>query len=206
VIHSQRRQLTWKAPSRDEHDALVPTAENELIAASAFPPSVPVRREVQGSRARGLIIHKLFEEVLSGETAGGEEALPQRADELIRGLGSEPSSSAAEGLSSAEIASCVNTTLLLPKLVAVRQSLAAEIPLFSVVDEDGDEIVTVGIVDAVSMLPNEDVRTVIDWKSDVAPRAETIEAYRAQEQGYLSCLKGSGGMLVFVTTGTIVSA
>jgi hypothetical protein len=48
-------------------------------------------------------------------------------------------------------------------------------------------------------------QVVIDWKSDVAPAPETIEHYRAQVGNYLRTTGADHGLIVFVTTGTVVS-
>jgi exodeoxyribonuclease-5 len=43
--------------------------------------------QVQGGRARGLVLHKLLEEVLTGEASDDHEALKEQASMLIRELG-----------------------------------------------------------------------------------------------------------------------
>jgi hypothetical protein len=52
---------------------------------------------VQGGRERGLILHKLMEEVLTGETPEAEAALTERAGHLIRALGQSPVADPATG-------------------------------------------------------------------------------------------------------------
>lgn len=44
---------------------------------------------------------------------------------------------------------------------------------------------------------------VIDWKSDVAPRPETVQAYRAQVAAYVRLLGAREGWLVFATSGRV---
>jgi len=46
--------------------------------------------------------------------------------------------------------------------------------------------------------------TIIDWKSDVKPTPETIAHYRAQVRNYLRTIGTQRGLIVFVTTGTVV--
>jgi exodeoxyribonuclease-5 len=52
---------------------------------------------VQGGRERGLILHKLMEEVLTGETPEAEAVLTERAADLIRALGRSPVADPATG-------------------------------------------------------------------------------------------------------------
>ena len=73
------------------------------------PPELDAAAPVQGGRERGLILHKLMEEVLTGETQEAEAALAERAAELIRALGQSPVADPATGLSAQELAACVVT-------------------------------------------------------------------------------------------------
>src|SRR3546814_15795664 len=75
---------------------------------------------VQGGRERGLILHKLMEEALTGETDAATAALTGRAGELIRALGRLPVADPATGLSAEELVGCVGRTLALPEIVALQ--------------------------------------------------------------------------------------
>jgi exodeoxyribonuclease-5 len=44
---------------------------------------------------------------------------------------------------------------------------------------------------------------VVDWKSDVAPRPETVQAYRAQVASYVRLLGAREGWIVFATSGRL---
>jgi exodeoxyribonuclease-5 len=52
---------------------------------------------------------------------------------------------------------------------------------------------------------NEDskIDVVVDWKSDIAPSAATIDLYREQVRDYLAVTGATEGLLVFVTTGRV---
>jgi exodeoxyribonuclease-5 len=152
---------------------------------------------VQGGRERGLIIQKLLEEVVTGETADHLAALTERASELICALGQPIAEDPAPGLSPAEIAGCVVRTLALPDIVVLRPTLVPEFPIYASDLLDGLEEVTAGITDATSFAA--DGR--LDWKSDVAPTPETVEHYRAQVGNYLRTTRAENGLIVFVTTG-----
>jgi exodeoxyribonuclease-5 len=45
---------------------------------------------------------------------------------------------------------------------------------------------------------------VVDWKSDVVPSAETIEHYRAQVRAYLNMTEIDHGLIVLITSGTVI--
>ena len=92
----------------------------------------PAPVEVQGGRERGLILHKLIEEVLTGET---EEATPRpqrprrnpdpRVGTLYRKRscpGTRPQP---------ELAGCVTRTLALPEVTSLRPGLTPEFPVYA---------------------------------------------------------------------------
>ena len=72
VVEGHRR-IVWRAPSRDESTdgSLLHEGAPEILATDAD--GAPVDNisgtVIQGGRDRGLILHKLIEEVLTGETA-----------------------------------------------------------------------------------------------------------------------------------------
>ena len=83
---------------------------------------------IQGGRERGLILHKLMEEVLTGETDEAAAALTERAGDLIRALGQSAVADPATGLSAKELADCVGRTLALPQIAALRLGTSARVP------------------------------------------------------------------------------
>ena len=46
---------------------------------------------------------------------------------------------------------------------------------------------------------------VIDWKTDVDPSPETLEHYRAQVRAYLDATGAARGLVVAVTSGTVLT-
>src|SRR3546814_372728 len=117
IIAAAQTRLTWLAPSRDENavGAVLRKEEASLRTGSADdqPPELEAVAPVQGGRERGLILHKLIEEVLTGETPEAEAALIERAADLIRSLGRSQVADPATGLSVDELAACVARTLAL---------------------------------------------------------------------------------------------
>ncbi|MGH8431542.1 MAG: UvrD-helicase domain-containing protein, partial [Solimonas sp.] len=110
----------------------------------------------------------------------------------------------AKGLSPTELASCVTRTLALPEIVQLRPTLAPEFPVYALVLTDDLEQATAGITDATSFGPDGKPQVVIDWKSDVAPSAETVEHYRAQVRNYLDMSGTERGLIVLVTSGAVL--
>ena len=198
-------RVAWAAPSRDE---VVGRAATEVEAPDLVlgeEVELAERSPVQGGRERGLVIHKLFEEVLTGEVADNASSLAARAGELIRQLGLEPSANAATNLSPDELARVVVHTLALPGIAAVRDRLVPELPVLASDEVDGVEVATAGIVDALCLGKDGTPELVIDWKSDVDPDPAAAEQYRGQVRRYLEITGTPEGMVVFVTTNTILS-
>lgn len=202
-------RLTWLAPSRDENAAGTLLREEESALWTGAVDDLPAELEaadlVQGGRERGLVLHKLMEEVLSGETPEAEATLTERAADLIRSLGRSPVSDPATGLSAEELAACVVRTLALPDIAALRPGLMAEFPIYSTRALDDAETITIGIADAITI--DEDGRpvAVVDWKSDVVPDAHTIDHYRAQIRAYLDITGAERGLIVLMTRGTVIA-
>src|SRR3954466_478165 len=87
-----------------------------------------------------------------------------------------------------------------------RYGLASSTSSLSTVSrESSDELVTAGVADAVALGPDGEIDAVIDWKSDVAPTPEIVGRYQAQGRAYLDALNFGRGLIVFVTTGQVIS-
>ena len=207
TIAAAHASLKWRAPSRNEGPAAVKSEgppvvlHNEDDEATADDmPSL-----VQGGRERGLVIHKLLEEVLNGETPDSAENLSARATELIGDLGKVVATNAVDGLSPVEIAGCILRTLALPEIAVLRPALVPELPVFSSEVIDGVEIATAGMADATSYGEEGHPKVVVDWKSDVAPNPNVVDHYRDQVRDYLASTGAERGLIVFVTTGTVVN-
>lgn len=209
AIADRHRRLTWLAPSRDETSSgpVVTPEAAEIWAASdpGQPHDEAAPANIQGGRERGLILHKLLEEVLTGETPDDVESLTERAQELIAAIGRPAADDPAQGLSPAELAGSVARTLALPEIAELRPTLAPEFPVYASAFVDDLEQATAGIADAISFGPDGKPRVVIDWKSDVQPSPEIIEHYRAQVRNYLDMTGTERGLIVLVTSGEILT-
>ena len=201
-------RIIWRAPSRDEDTARPVLREEEpaILATDGdgAPADDTAPAAIQGGRERGTILHKLIEEVLTGETAETPPALTARAETLIRALGLPVTDDPAHGLAPAELAGCVVRSLSLPEVAALRPGLVPELPVYGSTATDAHEEATAGIVDAIAFDADGTPQVVIDWKSDVDPSTDTLEHYRAQVRAYLDLTGAERGLIVAVTTGSIM--
>jgi ATP-dependent exoDNAse (exonuclease V) beta subunit len=79
------KSVRWVRPSDEDPDRRL--IEVIRTAGDASDADAPVRKPVAGSSTRGAILHKLIEEVLTGEIAETEPELASRAAALVGQLG-----------------------------------------------------------------------------------------------------------------------
>jgi len=194
------------------HDAAHPADRDEIFAAGVAlseqlplePDNASVAGAVRGGRERGLVVHKLLEEVLTGETADRAEALEIRARALLSQLGISEAARAEDGPHAPELATTTLRALAIPEIVACRSRLLPEMTVFSARTNTDRTIYVGGVVDALARQPDGSINLVIDWKTDVDPSAQQIDLYRGQVRDYLDATGAPEGLLVFVTTGQLV--
>lgn len=207
-IAARQRRLIWLAPSRDETTGgpLIGAEEPDVLFSGEDGALVEESAEVvQGGRERGLIIHKLLEEVLTGETADETPALVERAELLIRSLDRLVVDNPAQGLSPVEIAGCVARSLALPEIAALQPTLAPEFPVYASTLAEELEQATAGVADAISFAADGTPHVIVDWKSDIDPAPEMIEHYCTQVRSYLDITGTERGLIVLVTSGVVFS-
>ena len=215
-IDAARPRIERLTPSRHEaHDAPSEDAELDdetVVAAAVVGRADDVRSDddplpasfalevppVRGAGAvRGLLLHKLLEELVTGELVDEDAALEDRAQVLLDQLG------VSDGPEAAEVAATVRRAWTLPDVAGVRDGLIAELDVAGRSEREGVELLTHGIADAVAYGADGTPDLVIDWKSDVAPRPETVQGYRDQVRTYVRLLGAREGWLVFATSGRI---
>jgi exodeoxyribonuclease-5 len=216
AIAGLTRTIRWIVPSRSEGTPSAAPATERAVYGDAVEVDVDPATDapsaemadgaavVRGGRERGLVLHKLMEEVLTGETAEDLGSLAARSEELVRQLGLTPSSDPAEGLSPQELAGAIVRTLALPNVAAVRARLIPECPIHASTPEDAAERIVSGVADALAVEVDGSVSLAIDWKSDVDPVPAVIEHYRVQLSEYLSATGAARGLIVLMTTGRVV--
>ncbi len=204
AIFDSRKIVTWRRPSRSELDQLgedeAKIESTEISEATEIAPAA-----VLGSSIRGTILHKLIEEVLTGESGDAKGELENRAVDLIRQVGQEPAADPKAGLCAPELANTVLRTLALPDVAALRPRLVPELPVFGSAARDGEEILLSGQADAVAFDGTGAIDVVVDWKSDVAPDTSTIAHYRQQISDYRKQTEAKRALLVFMTTKQVVN-
>lgn len=187
--------LKWQRPT--DHDA-----DRSIVLEIASPDGEITETSTLGAgRLRGLILHKLIEEVLNAETLDTATALDARSNELIDQLrgqgGDEPTPDPKE------LSATVLMTLGLPEIALLRKSLIPEVPVYATFPSaDGAPMALAGRIDALAIRPGEPPLP-IDWKSDVDPSKRDIELHARQLGDYLRALRAPRGALVYMTTGLV---
>jgi CRISPR-associated exonuclease Cas4 len=155
---------------------------------------------IEGGRVRGIVLHKLMEELLTGELRAEAGEVGGRADFLCRQLATGAKSSQQHALDREELAGTALRTIALADLQPFRDSLVPEVSLFGTT-ADNPELVA-GRADAISRAGNGDL-VVFDWKSDVAPTERDRAGYRGQLGQYLRVLGAQRGAVVYMTSGRL---
>ncbi|MDW5267388.1 MAG: UvrD-helicase domain-containing protein [Edaphobacter sp.] len=187
AIAANRTSIERVTPSRHEGETI--TVVPSVIAFDEEPEERPI---IVGSTTRGILLHKLMEEILTSETS--QAAVYNRAKELIAELG-------AENVDPAELDTTIRRTLAIPEVAAVLPRLLPEVDVSSFLKDSGR--LTAGVIDA-GAFTDEKLELVVDWKSDVNPPEKTIKGYVGQLREYLNASGAAKGFLIFMTPGTVV--
>jgi len=195
--------IKWHRPSL--HEAGLPSSEPAQVFSDpdSVEATVPII-EIAGSATRGSILHKLMEEVLTGETQDAAPELERRATELLTQLGREPSADPKMGISPNELAATIVRTLNIPEIAALRPRLMSECAVFGTETDERTETLISGIADAVARDVNGRIEAIIDWKSDVVMNADKLAAYSTQLGHYRKRTGAERTLLVPMTTGKVV--
>lgn len=190
AISAGIRQVTWLRPSVDDLDRIPPA---DLILEQESPEASAA---VGAGRVRGLILHKMMEEVLTGELESEISALTARAADLLQQL-TPPEGQSFTLPHPAELATTVARTISLPEVASLRLGLVPEVSVYTkLVDKRTAWLA--GRADAVFIRDNRP-EVVIDWKSDVGASEKDVESHSAQLHAYMRALKAPRGMLVYMS-------
>jgi ATP-dependent exoDNAse (exonuclease V) beta subunit len=205
-IAKVERGIHWQRPSRGELEASPPSeSEPVFVVPEAADEAVEVRiPDVAGGATRGTVLHKLVEEVLTGETTDAVSSLTKRATELLSQLGISPTADAKLGLAPVELAETVAKTLHLPEVAALRPRLVPEHTIYGWQMNTKGEVLVSGIADAVAADPAGNIEIIVDWKSDVVMNAGKLNAYRGQLDAYRKNTGAARALLVLMTAGTVI--
>ena len=187
--------LDWRLPSahdRDRTAILEPSARSMDDAFEFVPP-------IGGGRVRGIVLHKLMEEFLTGELDDGDPAwVEARAKDLLLELKEEAAS--APGPDPGEMARTAAGTLKFADVAALRPHLVPEVAIWSNL---GDGKLIAGRADAVAVRGEERL-AVLDWKSDISPSGEDRSNHIAQLKDYVETIGAPKGAIVYMSLGEVV--
>jgi ATP-dependent exoDNAse (exonuclease V) beta subunit len=196
AIRRSAPEMLWRRPSDHDPDRIevVDAASDELQVRPDLAASVA------GSRLRGILLHKLMEELLSGEVEEQQKALETRARALLEQLISAADEGDARRCDASEVARTALNALQLPEITSLRKRLVPELPIWA---RNTDGSLVAGRVDA-AVMENGSITAVVDWKSDVAPNARDHSMYVAQVAAYLAATGAERGVLVYLTTREVI--
>jgi CRISPR-associated exonuclease Cas4 len=197
AIAAAATPLQWLRPSDSDPDRM-PMGEPIAIELGDAPET---ELPVGAGRVRGLILHKLMEEVLAGELPEDASAFAARAQVLMAELVIDAENGAPLP-DPDEIAVTALRTLSLPEIVAVRPSLFAEWPIYAMLAEQPEPTALAGRIDAIAFEGGQP-SLVLDWKSDVAPTEQDMHDHAGQLGDYLRAAGAPRGAIVYMTPGLV---
>jgi CRISPR-associated exonuclease Cas4 len=193
-IDENATPIVWRRPSDHDPDRLGDPLESVVIAEA-----VAEHPDIVGAGAlRGVILHKLVEELLTGELVSTRKAATARADVLLSQLviGGGDNGPRPEPL---EMAGTALRTLALPEIAVLRPYLVPELAIWAA----RDTYLVAGRADALAIRENK-IDVAIDWKSDMKPTTSIRAAYVGQLRDYLEATGAARGALVFMSLGEVV--
>lgn len=189
--------LRWLLPSHHDSDR-IPVGDAIAIELSDAPET---ELPIGAGRVRGLLLHKLMEEVLTGELPEDASAFAARARVLMNELVID-AEDGAQLPDPDEIGATALRTLALPEIAALRPNLVPEWPIYITLTNAPDPTALAGRIDAIAFEGGEP-SAVLDWKSDVAPTEEDMRDHTRQITDYLEATGAPRGALVYMTLGAV---
>jgi CRISPR-associated exonuclease Cas4 len=196
TIAESVRSVTWLRPSLDDLDR-VPTSE---LLVSEADDGIEAVVAIGAGRVRGLVLHKLMEEVLTGELDDDIKTLIRRAGELLSQC--ETANGALPSMPDPdELGRTIARTLALPDIARLRHALVAEVSVFSTLT-DAETLSLAGRADAV-YIEGGQPKIVIDWKSDLKPTDGQVANHAGQLRMYMRATRAKRGALVYFSSGQV---
>ncbi|EHR05616.1 UvrD-helicase domain-containing protein [Bradyrhizobium sp. WSM471] len=193
AVADASRPIRWVRPSDGDTDRLVEVARVDE-SADINPAGLVT---VAGSAIRGAVLHKLIEEILTGEIEEIASDLQARAADLLAQLAPLEAQPLPDP---AEMAATALRTLRLPGVAEHRAALVPELALYAA--RDAGRVLTAGRADALAVAAGLAV-VAFDWKSDVAPTAADRQTYARQLLQYLDAVGAPRGAVVYLTLGEL---
>jgi ATP-dependent exoDNAse (exonuclease V) beta subunit len=196
MIAKASAPVIWRRPSDHDGDR-TEVLEAESVAVDDM---VQFTRPVGAGRLRGIVLHKLMEEFLTGELGDGiSSTVVLRAGQLLKELVSLADEQEKPLPDPDEMAQTALKTLALHDVAALRSKLIPEIAVWCT-GSDGRYLA--GRTDALAVDDNA-ILAVLDWKSDVAPSKQDQADYAAQLMEYMTAVGAPRGALVYMTLGSV---
>ncbi len=193
LVAASAPPLNWVRPS--DHD---PDRTGEAIDPVVVVETIGERIEAVGAgTTRGVVLHKLMEELLTGELS--EPDVTARASELLAQLDAGDRDHGAARPGATEMGATALRTLALPEIAGIRSHLAPETPVWA---EEGSALLA-GRADAL-LIRGDVVEVAFDWKSDVQVSPTTRAAHVRQLERYLLATGARRGAVVYMSVGEIV--
>lgn len=194
-LEQASQPIRWIRPSDGDPDVISIQISNTSGEDEPLQPSI----SIEGGRVRGVLLHKLMEELLTGELKEAIDAIASRARTITEQLASQ--ASFGNLLDADELAETALRTIRLSEIKPFRASLTAEVPIYGSSPGSTERLIG-GRADAVAQ--TDDGGTVVfDWKSDIAPKEADRTAYRRQLGQYLHVLGAQRGAIVYMTSGRV---
>ena len=197
AVASASPPLSWRTPSTHDRDR----AEALTIVESSLDDTFQFFPPIAGGRIRGIVLHKLMEEFLTGELGDDDfDRVEVRAADLLLELKNMEGPTSSADPDPGEMARTAMRTLKLDDVAALRQHLVPEMSVWS---DSGDGQLIAGRADAVA-IRGEESFAILDWKSDVAPGRQDRSDHIAQLSDYVTAIGVSRGAIVYMSLGEVV--
>lgn len=187
-------RIEWHRPSLADIDReLLDRATLDVDSTEEDTVAEPV---VVGAGAlRGVILHKLMEELLTGLVEADLTALEHRASTLAR-------QAIVEGATRPDPSELARTALRTLSHEELQPYLAKLIPEIPIYGARSDTILVSARADAIAFEAGVPV-VAFDWKSDIAPTPDDHNAYASQLLEYLNLIDAEKGAVVYMTSGDV---
>lgn len=196
AIEAASPPVVWSRPSEKDADR---ASVQEATQGDGDVELLETPRPVGSGRLRGILLHKLLEELLTGELAHDATAATLRASELTAQL-STLEGDAGGRPDPTECAATALRARRLPGIAELWSRLEPEVPIYAA---SVDGTLLAGRADAIAFTAGRP-QVVLDWKSDVAPTAAEHAGYLGQLGDYLRAFGAPRGALVYLTRGEVV--
>lgn len=187
--------IVWDRPSERDADRTGDIVDTFVVDAASAEP----QRIVGSGPLRGTILHKLMEELITGELGSHSDEAAERAAELLAQL--QPTASDEPDAGNPDVIEMAETalrTFALPELAPFLTLLVPEIPLWAA----NPPHFLAGRADAAA-IDGERISLVVDWKSDVTPDTAAHSAHAAQLRDYLRVTGAERGAIVYMSRGQV---